>query len=81
LRRAVLAEIETGVLFPPKWPANTLAATRRKSVPLRDALEEGILSSIPETELDDHKIRRLANTTNITFLGIESEALPASNPI
>jgi hypothetical protein len=64
LRRAVLAEIETGVLFPPNWPANTLAATRRKSVPLRD-----------------HKIRRLANTTNITFLGIESEALPASNPI
>jgi cysteine desulfurase len=43
--------------------------------PLRDALEEGILSSIPNTELNGHKEQRLANTTNITFHGIESEAL------
>ncbi|MGH9327143.1 MAG: cysteine desulfurase family protein, partial [Terriglobia bacterium] len=43
--------------------------------PLRDALEEGILSSIPDTELNGHKTERLANTTNITFHGIESEAL------
>jgi cysteine desulfurase len=43
--------------------------------PLRDALEEGILNSIPNTELNGHKTHRLANTTNITFHGIESEAL------
>jgi len=43
--------------------------------PLRDALEEGILKSIPNTELNGHKTLRLANTTNITFHGIESEAL------
>jgi cysteine desulfurase len=43
--------------------------------PLRDALEEGILRSIPNTELNGHKEQRLANTTNITFHGIESEAL------
>ena len=43
--------------------------------PLRDALEDGILSSIPNTELNGHKSQRLANTTNITFRGIESEAL------
>ena len=43
--------------------------------PLRDALEDGILSSIPNTELNGHKEQRLANTTNITFRGIESEAL------
>jgi cysteine desulfurase len=42
---------------------------------LRDKLEEGILSSIPNTELNGHKTQRLANTTNITFHGIESEAL------
>jgi cysteine desulfurase len=35
----------------------------------------GILSSIPNTELNGHKKQRLANTTNITFHGIESEAL------
>lgn len=47
----------------------------KKVRPLRDALEEGILSSIPNTELNGHKTQRLANTTNITFRGIESEAL------
>jgi len=43
--------------------------------PLRDALEEGILSSITDTEVNGHKTQRLANTTNLTFHGIESEAL------
>lgn len=43
--------------------------------PLRDALENGILETIPNTELNGHKTQRLANTTNITFHGIESEAL------
>ncbi len=43
--------------------------------PLRDALERGILDSIPGTELNGHPELRLANTTNITFHGIESEAL------
>jgi cysteine desulfurase len=42
---------------------------------LREALEEGILGSIPNTELNGHKTQRLANTTNISFHGIESEAL------
>ena len=40
--------------------------------PMRDALEEGILNSIPNTELNGQKTQRLANTTNITFHGIES---------
>lgn len=43
--------------------------------PLRDALEEGILSTVPNTERNGHATQRLANTTNITFHGIESEAL------
>ena len=43
--------------------------------PLRDALEEGILNTILDTELNGHQTQRLANTTNITFHGIESEAL------
>jgi cysteine desulfurase len=47
----------------------------KKVRPLRDKLEEGILNSIPDTELNGHKTQRLANTTNITFHGIESEAL------
>jgi len=43
--------------------------------PMRDALEHGILSNTPNTELNGHATQRLANTTNITFHGIESEAL------
>jgi cysteine desulfurase len=41
----------------------------------RDELEEGILGSVPNIELNGHKTQRLANTSNITFQGIESEAL------
>ncbi len=43
--------------------------------PLRDMLEHGVLASIPNSELNGHPALRLANTTNITFHGIESEAL------
>ena len=43
--------------------------------PLRDKLEQGILDAIARTELNGHPSQRLANTTNITFHGIESEAL------
>jgi len=42
---------------------------------LRDKLEDGILDSIPHTELNGHKTQRLANTGNITFHSIDSEAL------
>jgi cysteine desulfurase len=65
-----------------------LPGYEKKVRPLRDALEEGILGhprpsdgggaggeGIPNTELNGHKTQRLANTTNITFHGIESEAL------
>lgn len=56
--------------------------------PLRDALEEGILGyprpsdgrgtggeGILNAELNGHKSQRLPNTCNLTFHGIESEAL------
>jgi cysteine desulfurase len=52
-----------------------VASHERKVRPLRDQLEEGILSSVPNAELNGHKTERLVNTTNITFRGIESEAL------
>jgi cysteine desulfurase len=42
---------------------------------LRDSLEEGVLNTIPGTERNGHKDQRLANTTNIAFSGIDSEAL------
>lgn len=47
----------------------------QKVRPLRDALEEGIFQRVPNTELNGHKTQRLSNTTNISFHGVESEAL------
>jgi cysteine desulfurase len=43
--------------------------------PLRDALESGILAALPGCEVNGHPAQRLANTTNIHFPGIESEAI------
>jgi cysteine desulfurase len=50
-------------------------AYEQKVRPLRDALENGILRTISIAELNGHPDRRLANTSNITFHGIEAEAL------
>jgi cysteine desulfurase len=47
----------------------------KKVRPLRDQLEDSILSSVSNSELNGHKTERLANTANITFHGIESESL------
>ncbi len=43
--------------------------------PLRDELEMGILSGIPDGEVNGQRAPRLANTCNITFAGVDSDAL------
>lgn len=43
--------------------------------PLRDSLEEGILSAVPDAELNGHKSKRLPNTSSIAFRGVDSDAL------
>lgn len=43
--------------------------------PLRDKLENSILSKVSNTEVNGHQSLRLANSTNIVFRGIESETL------
>jgi len=52
-----------------------LPAYDKRVRPLRDLLENEILNNIANTELNGHKSKRLANTTNISFKGIEAEAL------
>lgn len=42
---------------------------------LRDSLEEGILSAVPDAELNGHKSKRLPNTSSIAFRGVDSDAL------
>ena len=58
-----------------KLAAKYLTNYEQKVRPLRDSLEEGILKTNLNTALNGHKTLRLANTTNISFQGIESEAL------
>ena len=55
--------------------SKNLTNYEQKARPLRDSLEESILKTTPNAELNGHKTLRLANTTNISFQGIESEAL------
>ena len=43
--------------------------------PLRDTLEETILSGVPDAELNGHKSQRLANTSNLAFRGVDADAL------
>jgi cysteine desulfurase len=42
---------------------------------LRDRLEKGVLDHIPETFVNGDVTRRLGNTTNIGFAGLEAEAI------
>jgi cysteine desulfurase len=43
--------------------------------PLRDRLESELLGRISTAERNGHAIQRLPNTSNLTFRGVESEAL------
>ncbi len=42
---------------------------------LRDRLEQGLLNSIPDCQVNGHPTKRLPNTTNIGFKYIEGEAI------
>jgi cysteine desulfurase len=42
---------------------------------LRDKLEKGVLSRIPDTRLNGPKEPRLVNTTNLAFGGVEAEGI------
>lgn len=52
-----------------------LARNARELSQLRDRLESGILASVPDTAVNGDRERRVPNTTNISFEGIESESL------
>lgn len=42
---------------------------------LRDRLENGLLSAIPQCKVNGHRERRLPNTTNISFEFVEGESI------
>ncbi|MEO8070750.1 MAG: aminotransferase class V-fold PLP-dependent enzyme, partial [Acidobacteriota bacterium] len=53
----------------------TLDRTALTIGPLRDRLERGILDGVPNTSLNGDAGRRVPNTTNISFDGIDAESL------
>ncbi|MBD3561926.1 aminotransferase class V-fold PLP-dependent enzyme, partial [Planktothrix sp. FACHB-1355] len=59
--------------------ASELALTHlpevKKEKQLRDRLEKGLLSTIPNSQVNGHLTQRLPNTTNIGFKYIEGEAI------
>jgi cysteine desulfurase len=52
-----------------------LVVQDRRIRALRDRLEQGILSRIPEVQVNGHRRQRLPNTLNISFAYIEGEAI------
>ena len=53
----------------------TMPSTGQTTGALRDRLEQGILSRVPATSVNGDARRRVPNTTNISFEGIEAESL------
>ncbi len=55
--------------------SNGMEQEKAKIKALRDKLEQGLVSAIPNTKINGDVNNRLCNTTNISFKNIEGEAL------
>ncbi len=55
--------------------ANSLSVIDVRARELRDKLEDSILESIPDTDINGDRERRLPNISNISFAGVEGEGL------
>lgn len=47
----------------------------KRLLPLRDKLIDGILRKIPDSRLNGDRVRRLPNNVNVSFRGLEGEAI------
>jgi cysteine desulfurase len=52
-----------------------ISATKELCKTLRDEIISGILERVPNTTLNGHPTRRLANNANISFHGLEGESI------
>ena len=57
------------------WPAQWLDDETTRVRALRDRFEEGVLERIPGAQVNGHRELRLPNTSNISFEGLDSEAV------
>jgi cysteine desulfurase len=55
-----------------------ITSTNRCMLALRNRLEEGIMSTIPNVRLNGHPTKRLASTLNVSFEYVEGESLVLS---
>lgn len=53
----------------------TMGPAALASGELRDRLEQGVLAAVPGTAVNGDRARRVPNTTNISFDGVEAESL------
>ena len=52
-----------------------MAAESLRIGTLRDRLEQGIIEKIPGVSLNGHPLKRLPNTSNLSFLDVKSDSL------
>ena len=55
--------------------ARTLSATAPAVAALRDQLEQAVLDRVPGTAVNGDRTRRVPNTANLSFEGVEAESL------
>jgi cysteine desulfurase len=55
--------------------AQTMRTEAERVRRLRDRLEEGILAQVPDMRINGHPVSRLPNTSNLSFLNVESDSL------
>jgi cysteine desulfurase len=55
--------------------ASKMASESERVAALRDALENGVLASVPGTAVNGRRDQRVPNTTNISFERVEAESL------
>jgi cysteine desulfurase len=57
---------------------SSLADESKRMRELRDRLEQGIMVRIPDVRINGHRERRLPNTVNISFAGVDADSLLAN---
>ena len=54
---------------------DTMTGESRRTAALRDMLEEGVLAAVPNVRVNGQRERRLPNTANLSFYGVEADSL------
>ena len=64
-----------GMAAAAEWVLRDADAERQRQTELRDAFSAGIAKLFPDAQQNGDPVHRLANTLNISFLGVDSETM------